>query len=167
MWVVLRDITCNEDIVKELPVAELQLEDGHEYIIADYECILDPSEFDSIPVLNDFLKFCVENDIDEDTLSILSKVYFYKEVIEVVMSDNYTIVNFTDETAGWNNGAGGNHNEEDMGRCLYESGYYMPPFEVTGEMADWIDWSRAWTDASCQGWVEVNYKDSLYLVKRQ
>lgn len=166
MWVILRDITYNADVVKELPVAELQLEEGHEYIIADYEGVLEPDEFDSIHALNDFLKYCVENDISEDTLSILSNAYFYKEVVESVMSDNYTIINFTDETASWNNGTGGNHNEEDMGRCLYESGYYMLPFEVTEEMTDWIDWAQAWTDASCQGWVEVNYKDSLYLVRK-
>jgi hypothetical protein len=166
MWVILRDITVNKDVVKELPVANLQLEEGREYIIADYESILDPSEFDSIPALNDFLKYCEENDISEDTLSILSKVYFYKEVVEAVMNDNYTIINFTDETADWNYGSGGNHTEEDMGRCLFETGCYLLPFEVTEEMVDWIDWSHAWTDACCQGWVEVNYKDNLYLVKR-
>lgn len=167
MWVVLRDITFNCDIVKELPVADLHLEEGHEYIIADYEEGLEPGRFDSITVLNDFLKFCAENNISNDTLTILSKVYFYKEVVESVMEDNYTIVNFTEETAGWNYGRGGNHTEEDMGRCLFETGCYLPPFEVTKEMADWIDWAYAWRDANCnKGWVEVNYKNNLYLVRR-
>lgn len=166
MWVILRDITYDKDVIKELPVANLQLEAGHEYIIADYEEGLEPSEFDSIVELNDFLKYCAENDINEDVLSILSRAYLYKEVIEVVTSDNYTIVNFTDETTEWNCGQGGNHDEEDFGRCLYESGYYMMPFEITEDMVDWIDWSRVWIDAGCQGWSEVNYKGNLYLVKK-
>lgn len=166
MWVVLKDITCDEHDIVELPVAEMHLKEGHEYIIADYEGVLEPSQFDSIHALNDFLRFCAENDISEDTLAILSKVYFYKEVVESVMNDNYTIINFTDETVGWNYGSGGNHNDEDKGRCLFECGCYLPPFEVTEEMMDWIDWSNAWTDASCQGWHEVSYKDNLYLVRK-
>lgn len=167
MWVVLRDITFNEDIVKELPVADLQLEEGHEYIIADYENVLEPSEFDSITALNDFLQFCAENDISEETLTILSKVYFYKEIVESVTNDNYTIINFTDETAHWNNGNGGNHDEEDMGRCLYECGCNMAPFDITEEMEDWIDWSYAWRSANCShGWSDVTYRDKLYLVRR-
>lgn len=167
MWVVLRDITTDQDIVKELPVADLQLEDGHEYIIADYEGVLEPSEFDSIDKLNEFLQFCEENEISNDTLAILSTVFFYKEVVTSVMSENYTIVNFTDETFDWNHGTGGNHTDEDMGRCLFECGCYVPPFEITKEMADWIDWTHAWTDAECKGWHSVNYKDSLYLVRKE
>lgn len=167
MWVVLRDVTFNKDIVRELPVADLQLEEGHEYIIADYEEGLEPSEFDSITALNEFLIFCEENDISNDVLIILSKVYFYKEVVAAVMNDNYTIVNFTKETVHWNEGRGGNHTYEDMGRCLFESGYYVPPFEISKELADWIDWSNAWVDASCQGWTEVYYKDNLYLVRKE
>lgn len=166
MWVVLRDITTDKDIVKELPVADLQLEDGHEYIIADYDGVLEPNEFDSIAKLNEFLKFCEEHEISSDTLAILSKVYFYKEVVESVMSDNYSIVNFTEETVCWNNGHGGSHNDEDKGRCLFESGRYAPPFEVTKEMADWIDWAYVWTDANCHGWTEVSYRGCLYLVWR-
>lgn len=167
MWVVLRDITCDEDIIKELPIADLQLKEGHEYIIVDYECVLEPSQFDSITALNEFLQFCVDNDISEDTIAILSKAYFYKEVVESVMSDNYTIINFTDETVGWNYGQGGMYAEEDMGRCLFETGYYRPPFDVPEEAKDWINWSYAWSDASCQGWVDIKYNNKLYLVRKE
>lgn len=166
MWVILRDITYDKDIIKELPVADLQLEDGHEYIIVDCEEGLEPGEFDSITELNDFLKYCADNDISEETLSILSKAYLYNEIVESVMNDNYTIINFTDETAEWNYGNGGNNNDDDIGRCLWECGYYYIPFTITEEMIDWIDWSRVWIDASCQGWTEINYEGSLYLVRR-
>ena len=167
MWIVLRDLTANKDIIKELPTADLQLENGHEYIIVDYDSVLEPGEFDSITKLNEFLHFCEEHDIDEDVLAILSQVYFYKEVVESVMGENYTIINFTDETVNWNYGHGGNHNAEDMGRCLFECGCYLPPFEVTKEMKDWIDWSNAWTDANGnQGWTTASYKGKLYLVRK-
>ena len=169
MKVYLINLTTSEDLSINLPVNNLNdiLNANCEYIIADCE-VLEPSEFDSIHELNDFLGRCEENGIAKEDLEILSALYFYNEVKEMVDNQTYMIIDFDAETSSWCNGNGGDFcNSSDKGMCLFDSGMYNPfGFEMTEEIYDWIDWESVWINAETEGWQAVGINRHGYLVHR-
>ena len=170
MRITVRDLTQNVDFNISLPTESenlrKSLREGHEYIIIDHDGILRPGELSDINELNDFLIYCKENDIDDNTLRILSVTYLYEEVLECVKRDSYTIVDFTSETAEWFCGVGGDYSDnEHLGLCLFSAGYGNLPFPYTEEMEDYIKWEYVWTDAQCTGWRRVIVENKCYLVK--
>lgn len=167
MWnVTIRDLTTNQDISLDLPMADIEsvLKQNHEYIVVDYDgSILRCGEYANINDINDFLLYCQENDIDETTLSILTKVcYGYSEVREKIESENYTIVDFTSITSAWN---GDITDADDKGLCLFEAEQLSLPFTYEPAMEDYIRWDAFWRDANCSGWQAVTVSDNDYLVR--
>ena len=165
----LRNLTTDVDLMLNLPVKNLNeiLDANCEYIITDCT-VLDPSEFDSITELNNFLEYCEENEINKDELEILSVTYLYDEVRQMVVDGTYTIIDFEAETADWRNGTGGDlWNDNDKGMCLFDSGYYNPfDFEMNEDIYEWIDWEQVWRNANIDGWQSVYVNENGYLVHR-
>ena len=169
MRVWVRNLTKDFGFGINLPMEELKdvFSPHDEYIITDSE-ILDVGEYDSIYELNNFLLYCKENDISDETLEILSKAMLYKEVIEAVEKESYIIVNFDSETASWYEGRGGDiTNDSHKGMCLFDNNYYNPfGFEMEASIYDWIDWDSVWTQATTENWQEVKVGLRNYLVHR-
>ena len=171
MKVWIRNLT--KDIEKEinLPMDERELDKvlnpNDEYIILDSE-ILKVDEYESIDSLNEFLFVCEENGVSLEDLEILSALYFYNEVKEMVNNQTYMIIDFDAETSSWCNGNGGDFcNSSDKGMCLFDSGMYNPfGFEMTEEIYDWIDWESVWINAETEGWQAVGINRHGYLVHR-
>lgn len=171
MKVWVRNLTKDKDFSIELPMDERELDKtihpNDEYIIIDCE-ILNVGEYDSIDELNEFLFNCKENGISLTDLEILSKIMYYKEVIDAVKNETYIIVDFDGETMEWNCGTGGDiTNDYDKGLCVYKYGYYNPfDFEMTDDIHDWIDWQSVWINANTEGWQTVSINGHGYLVHR-
>lgn len=168
MLIIIRDLVTYEDITLVLPKENEELDkiinNGHEYIIVDsIDGILYPGTYSSIKKLNHFLIECKENDVDEETLRILSQRYFYDEVIEKVTEGNYTIIDFDFVTAFWL--CSDINDDRDKGLVLYEEGYARLPFEIDDSMQDWIRWENLWNEAECDGWDVVKINNHGYLVK--
>lgn len=167
----IRNLTKDTELELELPMPEEKLDEvlhpNDEYLIIDCE-ILDVEEYDSIFSLNELLVFCQENSITETKLEVFSKVFSYHELMDNIENDNGIIIDFDAETSDWHGGRGGDiTSEEEKGMCLFDSGYYNPfDFEMTEDIYDWIDWASVWTNATCEGWVEVRVNHSGYLVHR-
>jgi len=173
MHITVRNITKDKEFEVYLPQSEEGMEkyfsSSDEYIILDSDGALDPDEFSSIKELNHFLLECQEKEIDEETLRVLSRTYLYNEVLEKVKKDSYIIVNFDAETAGWNNGSGGNFwDDDDKGLLLHELGLCRFDWEkenpITEAMEDDICWENLWINANCSGWNAVRVGDGYYLV---
>lgn len=169
VWV--RNLTKDKDMAINLPMKEEKLDEiinpNDEYIIIDSE-ILEVGEYDSIDELNEFLFDCKENGISLYDLEILSKIMYYKEVIESVNNGTYTIINFDEETSDWCFGHGGDITSDfDKGMCLFDSGYYNPfNFKMTDAIHCWIDWESVWRNASTEGWQSVRVNGTGYLVHK-
>ena len=174
MNIVIRNITKDTDVTLHLPMKKvldeiLNAED--EYIIVDHDETLQVSEYDNIRELNDFLLSCEENGISKETLALLSSNYSYSEVVNMVKEENYTIIDFTAETAGWNYGNGGDINsDDDKGRVLHSNGMLLFDWEkdvpITKEMEDYIKWEHLWTMAETLGWEAVNHSNRAYLMHK-
>ena len=171
MKIWIRNLTRNVETELVLPMTDEQLDKAinpdDEYIIVDGGTAgLTPGEYDSIDELNAFLVECTENDISEETLTVLSAVLPYSEVLKNVKEERYAILDFDELTEGWNCGKGGDFTlEEDKGLCLFESGCYDPfGFGIVEEMKNWIDWPAVWTQAECDGWQAVKLCNKHYLV---
>ena len=175
MWLCIRNLTKDYDTNLNLPVETDELEQilgDCEWIIIDHENTLSLGEYHSIREVNEFLLECQDMwDVDDDTLSILSRTYLYEEVMEMVRAESFTIINFTAETSGWNYGHGGDiYNEDTLGRVMHDYGMIFDwerKYPITEEMEDDIQWENLWTTAVCTGWRTVSYKDNDYIVHRQ
>ena len=167
--VYLVNLTTDEDLTIKLPVNNLNdiLSPNCEYIIAGCD-VLDPSEFDSIYELNFFLNECEDMGIHKEELEVLSSVYLYHEVMQMVKDETYIIIDFDAETSDWRNGNGGDLcNDHDKGMCLFDSGYYNPfGFTMNEDIYDWIDWESVWINALTEGWQSVRVGRNGYLVHR-
>ena len=165
----LRNLTTDVDLMLNLPVKNLNeiLDANCEYIITDCT-VLDPSEFDSITELNNFLEYCEENEINKDDLEILSRLYSYEEVRQIVVDGKYIIVDFEAETADWYGGSGGDlWNDSHKGMCLFDGHYYNPfNFEINENIYEWIDWEQVWRNANTDGWQSIYVYGNGYLVYR-
>lgn len=163
VWI--RDLTVDNDFCLLLPMQEYALEEklnrNHEYIIIDIT--LNCGEYENIYELNRILIEWDQCGIDNDTIEILQHVFTWNEMVEHIENDWYAIVDLDAETSSCvcSNG-------EKKGLCLHELGYMQLPFEdkYSKEMEDWIDWEQLWTEAECNGWVEVNINYHTYLVYR-
>ena len=165
----IRNITMETEFMLLLPINNLDdvLDKNCEYIIMSC-AVLDPSEFDSIKELNDFLTECEENGVEKETLEVLSSTYIYKEVVEMVSNGTYAIIDFEAETGDWYGGSGGDlWNDSHKGMCLFDSGLYNPfGFEMNENIYDWIDWASVWIDANANGWRAISANRKPYLVCR-
>lgn len=166
----LRNITTDIEFVLHLPVSNLEdiLDGDCEYIIMECE-VLDPSEFDSIKELNDFLAECNKNGIKKETLEILSTTYLYGEVTEMVQKKIFRIVDFEAVTSDWYGGNGGDlWNDSHKGMCLFDTGNHNPfKFRMNEHIYDWIDWESVWIDANINGWRAITANGKPYLVCRK
>ena len=162
--ITLRNITTDTDTELHLPMnneeLEVMLDKSCEYLIVDYDPVLDISEFESVIELNNLMQKCAEKDISADMLSVLSIVLTYEEVKERIEKENYQIINFKDYMP-----YGDGTVDADKGRALFEAGVYDPfTVLVPKELMDWIDWDSVWDNAECEGWQKIRYKGNCYLV---
>lgn len=170
MKVIIRDITIHVEKEINLPVDNIYnfINKEHEYIIVGNDPILDIREYDSIIEINDFLIECQKNDISTETLSILSRIYTAKEVMQIIRSNQYIIVNFTEETKTWNYNTGGDiHDDDDKGRLLHDYGMsfsWEKTTKITQEMMDDIRWGKLWEEAESIGWESVRCYSNDYLI---
>jgi hypothetical protein len=165
MEITIRNITkdtmidFNNDHTIMLPMDEDKLQaflKNDEWIIVDSQI---GEEFDSIIEINRLL-----TEFDYDTLMILSSIYSFAD-IKGKTEDDFAVVDFDGLTAKWYGGSGG-FSESDKGQVLFEEGYISLPFEYKEEMEDYIRWENLWTEAQCNGWVDLSYNGNTYLVAR-
>lgn len=176
MIITVRNITKDEEFDIQLPIKSKKImketfNHENEYIIIDHDQTLDLSEYDSIQDVNDFLIACQEEyEIDVEILKILSSHYTYREVKEMIIKGNYSIIDFSSATEGWNFGNGGDINSnDDKGRVLHDNGM-MFDWEnnnpITEEMMDYIKWEQLWFTAETLGWIVIHYDHKDYLVHK-
>lgn len=167
MNLTVRDITINKDFQIVLPVDDLSVYEDfrpdHEYIIIEHDNIIVPGEFCSIQEINEILQVAAKRFSMQD-LMIMSKTYLYEEVKQIIENGECAIIDFDSETCGWNFGNGGNHTEEDYGRCLYEQGYNFLPELVPEGLMDYIEWEANWNSAETSNWRAVLIDNNAYLV---
>lgn len=168
MNMIVRDITVDREFAITLPVDDIYEETGmkadHEYIIVEHDGTLPAEELTSICRINEVLKEAEEAGFSKEMLTFLSQEYLLSEIQEIVKKGSVNILNFTDGTATWNSGNGGNISEEDFGRFLYEKGHNFLPFLVPTYMMDYITWYSNWEVAECNGWRQVRHNAKTYLV---
>lgn len=166
MKIIIRNITkdtmtdFNNDHTIELPMDEEELRNmlgNDEWIIVDSPV---GEELTNIERLNTLL-----NEINEDDLRILTKVFLLNEIIESGL-DNFSIVNFDAETSQYNGGNGVFADGEWYGRVLHNLGYINFPFTYTEDMEDYVKWEQLWYVAHSEGWCDVRHNGNIYLVKR-
>ena len=104
--------------------------------------------------------------IDEETIFILSKAFYLEEIFEIAEKQNFSVVNFTEETAQYNAGNGVSADDWWKGRVLFDLGYEKFPFRYLPEMENYLKFEQLWYTADSEGWVEVTYCSNTYLVKR-
>ena len=166
MEIEIRNITkdtmrdFNNDHSLQLPMNEEQLHSllgNDEWIIVDSPV---GDEFTDITKLNSLL-----GKIDEESLLILSQVYLFHEIEEMVGKNSYIIVDFDAVTSQYHCGYGVSATDWWKGFVLFDNGYVTLPFEYKGEMEDYIDWETVWAEANYNGWQTVKFKGKTYLVK--
>ena len=151
------DLKNDHTIVLPMDNEKLQAFLGNdEWIIV---CSPIGEELTNITELNDLLL-----KVDPEELLILSEAYCFDEIKE--MDENYTIINFTEETAQYNNGNGVFESDWWMGYVLHQLGYINFPFEYTDEMEDYVKFEQLWLTANSEGWIAVRHDGNLYLVKK-
>ena len=165
MWAVIKDITIDKYITVDLPMdLNTIINPHHEYIFTDWS-VLPLYEYTSITEVNEFLLFCKEIGINEETLEILSRVCTFSEVKDAIESGNYDIVDFDFVTSNWM--VSDINDDWDKGRVLFEEGYVTLPFEYKEEYEEYIRWETLWTEAETgHGWkVARTRKYHDYLVR--
>lgn len=168
MEVTVRNITkdtmvdFNNDHTITLPMEETKLLEflgKDEWIIVDS---LVGEEFTHLTRLNKVLQ-----EVDEDTLQILSKAFLFNEIEEAVeKGEEFTIIDFDAETSGYNSGNGVFADDWWKGYVLHDLGYVSFPFEYKEEMEDYVKFEQLWYTADSEGWREVNYNNHTHLVHR-
>ena len=173
MRTVIRNITKNNDIELELPISErdlsIFLNKNDEYIIVDYDLkSLDLPEYCNIHELNEFLLDCREKSISDTILGILGSACTYQEVREIIEKNTYCIINFSEETAAWNNGSGGDfHDDYDKGILVHEHGVrfeFESEYPIVEKMRNYIQWVQLWYIAESKNWEAVTYNNVNYLL---
>lgn len=162
--IVLRNITTDTERGLYLPMDDEELKSlldkSCEYLIVDYDDVLDINEYESVIELNNLLQKCVKKGINANMLAVLSIPLTYEEVKERIEKENYQIINFKDYMP-----YGDFNVDADKGRALFEAGAYDPfTVLVPKELMDWIDWDSVWVNAECNGWETIRYKKNCYLV---
>lgn len=170
MNLILRDITIDKDFRVSLPVEDISkipgMCPGHEFIVAEHDNVLRIGELCSISEANEVLQLAEERGMTRQELSILSAVYLYDEVKEIIEEGEYLIIDFDSETTGWNFGNGGEHDAKDYGRLLYERfGYNSYGCEIPSPLMDHIIWESNWNAADAEGFRDVIINNHAYLVK--
>ena len=89
-----------------------------------------------------------------------------EEIFEIAEMQNFSVVNFTEETAQYNAGNGVSADDWWKGRVLFDLGYEKFPFRYLPEMENYLKFEQLWYTADSEGWVEVTYCSNTYLVKR-
>ena len=172
MRFTLRNVTRNKDFEVNLPMSPVELYDQLdkqcEYIIIESE-LQNISEFTSVESVNQFILDCQRDySTDENTLKLLCSVCTYDEVINMVKNSSYFLIDFTEETSGWNSGNGGDiHNADEKGRILHQYGMQFDwerNHPIVEEMMDDIQWENLWNMAESLGWEEVRFNGKDFLL---
>lgn len=175
MRFTLRNITRNKDFELELPISPVelhdQLDEQSEYIIIDSE-LPNVSQYIRIEIINQFLLDCeTKYSTDEETLKLLCTALGFGEAINVIKTQYYILIDFSEETSEWNYGSGGDiHNADERGRLLHQHGIqfdWEKKYPIAEEMLDDIQWENLWNMAESLGWEAIKYKNKFYLLGGQ
>lgn len=125
--IMVRNLTTGNDnhFYLPLPSSTLNfiLKPENEYCIVEHDDNLNINKDTSIKELNSFLLHCQVNNISQDTLAVLSQVYVFEEVVEIIKKNKFSIIDFTRETYNWNHGRGGDiQNDDDCRQLLNQHG---------------------------------------------
>ena len=163
MEITIRNITkdtmldFNNDYTITLPMDEEKLKSmlgNDEWIIVDSPV---GDELTNIMQLNNLF-----DDHEEETVELLSRHYLLKEIME----SDFIIIDFDEETQEYNNGNGVFADEWWKGYILHDFGYKHFPFEYKPEMEDYLKFEQLWYTAESEGWVDIKYNGSTYLVRK-
>ena len=161
MRATIRNLTKDYDKELSFPMEDEKLESSlgkDEWILIDAQV---GEELTDINQLNKLFQ-----QIDEETIFILSKAFYLEEIFEIAEKQNFSVVNFTEETAQYNAGNGVSADDWWKGRVLFDLGYEKFPFRYLPEMENYLKFEQLWYTADSEGWVEVTYCSNTYLVKR-
>lgn len=134
----------------------------------DHNLGIEVSEFESLELVNDFVKLIIDENISQQDISIYKNVYYdLKTFFEALRNgEKPTIINFTQNTKSWNSGCGGNfHSLSERGLLLFTLGYETLPFEYKEEYEEYIDWETVWNNAETNDdWKAISLNGVYYLV---
>ena len=94
---------------------------------------------------NDLIRLFTEEDIDLETVRILSRTYLIAEIAEAVKNGVITIIDFDDATSGWSSAS--IWDDSDKGRVLYDEGIASFPAEVPEALEPYMDYAMLWRDS--------------------
>ena len=155
-YIFIRDLTTSIDKRIILPCdlsKELNLE--REYIIVDHNLGIEVSEFESLELVNDFVKLIIDENISQQDISIYKNVYYdLKTFFEALRNgEKPTIINFTQNSLS------------ERGLLLFTLGYETLPFEYKEEYEEYIDWETVWNNAETNDdWKAISLNGVHYLV---
>lgn len=168
-YIFIRDLTTSIDKRIILPCdLSKELNPEREYIIVDHNLGIEVSEFESLELVNDFVKLIIDENISQQDISIYKNVYYdLKTFFEALRNgEKPTIINFTQNKKSWNSGCGGNfHSLSERGLLLFTLGYETLPFEYKEEYEEYIDWETVWNNAETNDdWKAISLNGVYYLV---